>query len=95
MTNNEEFLKQADLQKIAEDGAKIYEQIKVKYEPQQRGKFLALEVESKKTYIGNTSAEALESARKEHPGKIFYVVKIGFDVADTLAESFTNKSYMP
>jgi len=89
MSNNEELIKKADIQKIAEEGNKIYEQIKVNYEPKDNGKFLAIDIESKKEYLGNTSAEALELARQNHPDKVFYVIKIGFDVAETMARSFT------
>jgi len=87
--NNEGLIKKSDIQKIAEEGAKIYEQIKVKYDPKEKGKFLAIDIDSKKAYLGNTSAEALELARQNHPNKVFYVVKIGFDVAETMAKSFT------
>lgn len=87
-TNNEELIKKADIQKIAERGAKIYDQIKVKYDPKERGKFLAIDIDSKKAYLSKTSAEALELARQNHPNKVFYVAKIGFDVAETMARSF-------
>lgn len=90
MSSNEELIKKTDIQRIAEEGAKIYEQIKVNYDPKEKGKFLAIDIDSKKAYLGNTSAEALESARQNHPNKVFYVVKIGFDVAETMAKSFTN-----
>ncbi|MBI4029998.1 hypothetical protein HY373_02345 [Candidatus Berkelbacteria bacterium] len=90
MSNNtEELIKKADIQKIAEEGAKIYDQIKVNYDPKEKGKFLAIDIDNKKVYLGNTSAEALESARQNHPNKVFYVVKIGFDVAETMARSFS------
>lgn len=88
MNNNEELIKKADIQKIAEEGAKIYNQIKVKYDPKEKGKFLAIDIDSKKVYLGNTGAEALEFARQNHPNRVFYVVKIGFDVAETMARSF-------
>jgi len=88
MTNNEELIKKVDIQKIAEEGSKIYEKIKVNYDPKHKGKFLAIDIESKKAYLGNTSAKALELARANHPNKVFYVVKIGFDVAETMAETF-------
>lgn len=90
-TNNENLLKNADIQEIAEEGAKIYGKIKVKYDPKEKGKFLAIDIESKKAYLGNTSAEALESARSKHKNRIFYVVKIGFDVAETMAKSFIGR----
>lgn len=81
------LIKKADIQHIAEEGAKIYERIKINYDPKERGKFLAIEIESKQTYLGNTSAEALELARQKHPDKVFYVAKIGFDVAETAARA--------
>ncbi len=85
MPNKEELIKKADIEKIAAKGQEIYEKIKVKYEPQERGKFLAIDIDSEEAYLGVTSAEALETARKNHPDKVFYVVKIGFDVTETMA----------
>jgi len=87
--DNEELIKKVDIQRIAEEGARIYGQIKVNYDPKQKGKFLAIDIDSREVYLGNTSAEALELARQSHPNKVFYVVKIGFDVAETMARSFT------
>jgi len=86
--NSENLIQNTDIQKIADEGAKIYARIKVHYDPKEKGRFLAIDIESKKAYVGNTSAEALELARSKHPNKVFYVVKIGFDVAETMAKSF-------
>ncbi|MDP3697372.1 MAG: hypothetical protein Q8R55_05130 [Candidatus Taylorbacteria bacterium] len=83
--NSEDLIKKADIQKIAEAGAKIYETIRPQYEPSQNGRFLAIDIDSKDTYIGTTSSEAVELARKAHPNKVFYVIKIGFSAAETLA----------
>jgi len=88
--NNEELIKKADIQKIAEEGTKIYARLKVKYEPKENGKFLAIDIDTEKAYLGNTSAEALELARQNHPNKVFCVIKIGFDVAETMAKSFAH-----
>jgi len=88
--NNDDLIKKADIQKIAEAGAKIYETVKLQYEPDKNGKFLAIDIESKDTYISNTSSEAVELARKAHPNKVFYVVKIGFSAAETLASLASN-----
>lgn len=89
MKDKAELIKKADIQRIAEEGAKLYQRIKTKYKPQDKGKFLAIDIESGNEYIGNTSAEAVELARQHHPEEIFYVVKIGFDVVETIAQSFT------
>lgn len=87
---DEELLKKSNIEKIAQDGAKIYEKIKVNYDPKEKGKFLAIEIESGDVYLGSTSAESLELAREAHPNKVFYVVKIGYDVAETMSKSFMN-----
>lgn len=88
--NPEELIKKADIQKIAQEGSKIYETIKVQYEPIHVGEFLAIDVESKDAYLGKTSSDAVEVARKAHPNKVFYVVKIGHSVAETLASLGSN-----
>ncbi len=88
--NNNDLIKKADIQKIAEAGARIYETIKLQYEPAQNGKFMAIDIESKEIFIGNTSSEAVELARKTYPNKVFYVVKIGFSAAETLASLASN-----
>jgi hypothetical protein len=82
---SEELLKTADLQKIATEGVNIYTEIKSKYEPDHKGEFLAIEIESKKVYLAPTSAEAVVKARIENPDKVFFVMKIGFDAAETMA----------
>lgn len=87
---NKELLKKVDIQKIAEQGAQIYEKIKGNYEPKENGKFLAIDIDTQKIYLGTTSTEALELAKKTYPKKIFYVVKIGFNFAEMLAKSFKN-----
>ncbi|OGJ42203.1 hypothetical protein A3B60_02420 [Candidatus Peregrinibacteria bacterium RIFCSPLOWO2_01_FULL_39_12] len=87
---DDELIKKADIQRIAEEGKKIYDRVKVNYEPSKNGKFLAIDIDSHDLFIGISSAEALELAKQKYPGKVFYVVKIGFDVAETLAMSFSN-----
>lgn len=85
MNNTEELIKKADIQRIATEGAKIYEKIKNQYEPNHNDKFLAIDIDSEEVFLGNTSSEAVEAARNTHPDKVFYVVKIGSSVVDILA----------
>jgi|SRR3989344_2614035 len=80
-----ELIKNADLEKIATQGSLIYQSVKTKYEENDMGKFLAIDIDSRDLYLASTSAEAVIAARKEHPGKAFYVTKIGFDAAETMA----------
>ena len=86
MGDNEELIKDTSIQEIADKGGKIYEEeLKEKYESESNDKFLAIEVESKKAYLGDSTAEAVEKARSAHPNKIFYVVKIGSSASEVLA----------
>jgi len=86
---SEELLKTADLQKIANEGAKIYSEVQSKYEPAHKGEFLAIDIDTKDVYLAPTSAEAMVAARAAHPDKVFYVMKIGFDAAETMAHFST------
>jgi hypothetical protein len=85
MSNREELIKNSDIEKIAKEGAEIYEKIKLKYEPNNNGKFLAIDIDSKDEFIGDTTSEAVELARKKYPDKVFYVVKIGSSASEILA----------
>ncbi len=89
--NSEKLTKNADLQRVVTEGVKIYQKIKNKFEPTYNGRFLAIDIDSKNTYMGNSSAKAMVEARKKHPGKVFYVVKIGYDAVETIATLFTKK----
>lgn len=86
-----DLLQGADLQKIATEGAQVYEEVKTKYEPDHKGEFLAIEIDSKEVFLAPTSAEAVVAARSSHPNKVFYVMKIGFDAAETLAHFTASK----
>lgn len=88
--DNDELIKKANLQEIVDKGEKIYEEIKSQYEPQHNGKFLAIEIDSKDVFFGERSRDAVELAKQKHPNKVFYVVKIGFGVTETLAK-YTRK----
>lgn len=83
---NEELIKKVNIQQLAEEGNRIYGEIKHQYEPKQNGKFLAIETETQKTYVGDTTSEAVEKARSAHPDRVFYVVKIGSSASEVLAE---------
>lgn len=88
MNTTVDLYKKVNVQKLADEGSKVYEKIKSQYEPKYTGKFLAIEVESKKAYMGKDGAEALVLARENHPDKVFYLVKIGYAAVETIAKSY-------
>ena len=88
MNNDEELIKKADIERIATEGEKIYGTVKADFDPKEKGKFLAIDIDTRKVYLGETSIEALELAKKNHADTVFYVVKIGFDSAEMMVQSF-------
>ena len=84
-------LLKTDIGKIATEGALIYKEVKNQYEGDSKGKFLAIDIGSKDKYLASTSAEAVIQAREAHPDKVFYVVKVGYDAAETLTSFIHSK----
>lgn len=46
--------------------------------PRKVGKIAAIEPESGKYYLADTLLEAADKARERHPGKGFYIVRVGY-----------------
>ncbi len=68
-----------EVDRLPELGEEIYERkLKAKLEPKYKGKFLVIEVESGKYFIGNTFDEALDKAEAKFPHEVFYIKRIGF-----------------
>jgi len=66
------------LQEISRKGQEIYEEIKEELEAKYKGKFAAIEIESKQYVIGDTPLNALDKAGKKFPEKLFHLIRIGF-----------------
>lgn len=78
---------------FAQKGGEIYKKISGKLEKKYRGKFLAIDVESEKYFLGETQEEAVREAKKHFPTKIFYFVKIGFPGTVTVSANHRPVSY--
>ena len=63
---------------VAEAGERIYnDTYREQYERDHFGKFVAIEVTSKKAFIGDSAEKALEEARTESPNGIFHLILVG------------------
>ena len=94
--NEEKTLPQINPEEIAKRGGEIYEkEFRKELEPKEIGKYIAIEVESKKYFIGETKEEALDEAQKIFPDKIFFVRRIGEleKVSSKYSFDFTSLSY--
>ena len=78
MNNNSPIPSNINVQEIVRKGEEIYNQtLKTTLEPFSNGKYVAIEVDSKKYFLGETKDEAALEARKEFPDKVFYIRRIG------------------
>lgn len=53
-------------------------------EPSDDGKYVAVEPDSGKYFLGNTASEALISAHAALPHKLFYLTRVGRETAHTV-----------
>ena len=65
---------------ICSKGENVYQKIKDVLDPTYRGKIVAIEPESGDYFLGEDVVESTQLAKKKHPGKLFYYVKVGFPV---------------
>lgn len=67
---------------ITKLGKKFYEEhLKAILEPQENGKFVAIEPDNEKYFIGTTAVEALLKGKETFPDKIFFLARVGFPTA--------------
>ncbi len=63
---------------IAELGERIYnEDYRAAYEAEHPGKFLAIDIQTKQTYLGDSPEDALDAARHAAPRGVFHLIKVG------------------
>ena len=69
-----------DKQEFAKEGKRIYRQkYAKKLEPTERGRIIAIEIESGDSFIGDSTVEAILKAKEKYPNRIFYLMRIGYD----------------
>ncbi len=70
---------------LAENGRKFYEEkLKSLLEPQQNGRFIAIEPESGAYFIAETGSRVMQKALAALPGQQFYFGRIGYRAAHTI-----------
>ena len=67
---------------MSENGQHLYDEtLRQLLEPEHSGEFVAIEPRTKRYFVGETGLAALQAARRELPGKLFYLLRIGSDAA--------------
>ncbi len=67
-TNIQELIKRAN---------EIYEEKKSELEPASNGKYVAIEVDASRYFVGETRDEAVLKAKQEFPGSVVFVRRVG------------------
>lgn len=76
MENYKDFDKKA----FAKKGKHIYRQkYAKKLEPTEKGKIIAIEIESGDSFLGNSTVDAILKAKVKYPNRIFYLMRVGYD----------------
>lgn len=79
---------------LAKKGQDIYHtELKAKLEKDHQGEFVAIDVDSKKYFLGKDPIEANKKAKVKFPDKIFYMVKIGYPAVYTMSHHFKSSEY--
>lgn len=72
-----------DTREISRKGQRLLDSLQSHFSEQDHGKFVAIDVESGEHFVGETAIEATERAQAEHPGKLFFLGRIGYRTAFT------------
>ena len=72
-----------DTRHIAREGKRLLELIQPQFGEQDRGKFVAIDVDSGDYFLGETAMDATEKGRAKYPDKVFYLGRIGYRTAFT------------
>ena len=74
MNNENQF----DMEEFGRKSEEYYNQIKSILENKSKGKYVALDFETKNYWLGETATEALTKARESSPPqKLFYLIQVG------------------
>lgn len=73
----------SDTHEITKRGQKVLEAVSQELEKTDFGRFIAVEVYSGEYFIGDSVIEATRKARARHPGRIFFLGRIGYRTAYT------------
>jgi hypothetical protein len=71
---------------LVESGQRFYdEHLRDRLEPEQTGRYVAIEPDSGRYFLADTGTEALLQARQALPNSLFYLARVGHAAADSLS----------
>ena len=73
-----------DLREISQKGQEILEALSEQLKAEHDGECIAIASDSGEYFLGDMALEATRKAQANHPGKIFFLGRIGYRTASTL-----------
>lgn len=71
-----------DRQALARRGQEYYDRfLRPELEPEHKGKYLVLDVDSGDYELDSDEMAAIDRARAKHPDRIFYILRVGYRAA--------------
>ena len=81
---------------LTERGQKFYqEKLQAILEPEQIGKFVAIEPETEQYFVGETDRDALWAGRAALPDKVFFLIRIGYEAAHKIGGAMYARGKRP
>lgn len=68
---------QINIEEFSKKSLEFYNKVKTQLEAESLNKYVALDYETSKYWLGETASDALTKAKAELPQKIFYLIQIG------------------
>lgn len=73
------------MSELAEKSKAFYErELKERLEATEKGKFVAIEPETESYFVDKDGTKALLRAREAFPDKLFFLIRIGYEAADSI-----------
>ncbi len=77
MTDQTPQQPQINVEDFSKKSQEFYNNIKTKLEAESLNKYVAIDYETSKYWLGETASDALIKAKAEFPQKIFYLIQVG------------------
>lgn len=71
---------------LVERGKRLYdERLRDQLEPQHTGRYVAIDPDSRRCFLADTSTQALVEAHRALPESLFYIARVGHAVAGKMS----------
>ena len=75
-----------DPEAFARKAEAIYDlKYRVEFESKYHGLIVAIDVKSGDAFVGKTELDAIGKARKKHPDRLFFFLRVGYKAAQRIA----------